>query len=148
RTVEPLRPGAQRRPGSRERSPARRRRPSGDCARRACVHDEQCRGAQPHPTRTRGGYVTMLETPRLVLRELQPDDAEFIVALLNVRSFLQYIGGRTVGTADGARRCIAAGPAGSSVRNGFGVYLVERRSDGEPIGMCGLLRRETLPDVD
>ena len=36
----------------------------------------------------------------------------------------------------------------SYAAHGFGLYRVARRDTGEPIGICGLLRRATLPDVD
>ena len=92
--------------------------------------------------------MIVLETDRLVLRELLPGDAPFVLELLNEPSFLQYIGDRGVRTIDDAVHYIAAGPAESYATNGFGLYLVERRADGEPLGMCGLLKRDTLPDVD
>jgi RimJ/RimL family protein N-acetyltransferase len=33
-------------------------------------------------------------------------------------------------------------------RLGFGLYLVELKEPAFPIGMCGLIKRETLEDVD
>jgi [ribosomal protein S5]-alanine N-acetyltransferase len=33
-------------------------------------------------------------------------------------------------------------------RFGFGLWHLARKSDGAAIGMCGLLRRDNLPDVD
>lgn len=92
--------------------------------------------------------MIVLETERLVLRHLEPDDADFIVALLNDPAFLRFIGDRSVRTPDDARGYIQNGPVESYARNGFGLYLVERREDGAPLGMCGLLKREVLSDVD
>ena len=31
---------------------------------------------------------------------------------------------------------------------GFGLYLVERKEDLTPLGMCGLIKRDSLEDVD
>ena len=90
----------------------------------------------------------MLRTERLVLRQLEPHDADFIVALLNDPDFLRFIGDRGVRNADDGRRYISDGPAASYERNGFGLYLVERLADGRAIGICGLLRREGLDDPD
>jgi RimJ/RimL family protein N-acetyltransferase len=90
----------------------------------------------------------MLETPRLSLDLLTEDDADFILALLNEPSFLRFIGDRGVRTADDARRYIREGPVASYERHGFGLYLVRLREDGRPLGMCGLLKRDTLDDVD
>jgi RimJ/RimL family protein N-acetyltransferase len=92
--------------------------------------------------------MTVLETARLRIRRFTPDDAPFILALLNEPSFLRFIGDRGVRTLEDARGYIGKGPMDSYERHGFGLCLTERRADGAPIGMCGLLKRETLDDVD
>lgn len=92
--------------------------------------------------------MIVLETERLVLRRLSTHDAEFILRLLNEPSFLRYIGDRGVRTLEDARAYIAKGPIDSYDRHGFGLFLVSQKEDGAPIGMCGLLRRDALPDVD
>lgn len=92
--------------------------------------------------------MRVLETDRLILRWLEPDDAPFILELLNQPSFLHFIGDRGVGTIEEARGYISQGPGQSYAEHGFGLYLVELKDDSTPIGMCGLLRRETLEDVD
>jgi RimJ/RimL family protein N-acetyltransferase len=89
-----------------------------------------------------------LDTPRLTLRRLEEGDAEFIVGLLNQPSFLANIGDRGVRNEDDARRYLSDGPMAMYARHGFGLWHVARKSDGVPIGMCGLLRRDNLPDVD
>jgi ribosomal-protein-alanine N-acetyltransferase len=89
-----------------------------------------------------------LETERLTLRRIGLDDAGFILDLLNEPSFLRHIGDKGVRTEDDARRHIQDGPLASYERFGFGLLLVERKDDGEPIGICGLLKREWLEDVD
>jgi [ribosomal protein S5]-alanine N-acetyltransferase len=75
------------------------------------------------------------------------DHAPFIVELLNDPSFIRNIGDRHVRTLDGARAYIRKGPLASYERFGFGLWLVELK-DGAPIGMCGLLKRDVLEDVD
>lgn len=92
--------------------------------------------------------MIVLETERLVLRRLTLNDAPFIVELLNEPSFLRFIGDRGVRDEAGARRYLTAGPLASYERFGFGLYLAFLRETGDPIGMCGLLKRDTLPDVD
>jgi ribosomal-protein-alanine N-acetyltransferase len=92
--------------------------------------------------------LTVIETERLVLRRLAIDDAEFIVELLNQPSFLRYIGDKEVRNNADAVRYIQAGPLASYERFGFGLYLVELKETGVPIGICGLLKRDSLPDVD
>jgi [ribosomal protein S5]-alanine N-acetyltransferase len=90
----------------------------------------------------------LLETPRLRLRDLDDGDAGFILRLLNERGFLRFIGDRGVRNLDDARRYIASGPRASYERHGFGLWLVERKQDGVALGICGLLKRDVLEDVD
>jgi len=92
--------------------------------------------------------MTILETGRLRLRKLTVDDAEFILRLLNEASFIQSIGDKGVRTLEDARSYILTGPIASYDKFGFGLWLVENRTDGVPMGMCGLLKRDTLEDVD
>ena len=76
------------------------------------------------------------------------EDSAFILELLNEPSFIQNIGDRNVRSLDGAKAYITNGPVASYARNGFGLYLAELRETGESMGMCGLIRRNTLKDVD
>ncbi len=89
-----------------------------------------------------------LETPRLTLRRLGFDDAPFLVGLLNQPSFLANIGDRGVRNIDDAHRYLREGPLAMYERSGFGLWHLSRKSDCAAIGMCGLLRRDVLPDVD
>jgi len=89
-----------------------------------------------------------LTTERLVLRKFDTSDAEFILRLLNEPSFLQFIGDKGVRNLDDAREYILNGPIASYDKNGFGLYLVALQADNKPVGMCGLLKRESLQDVD
>ncbi len=92
--------------------------------------------------------ASVLETDRLVLRRFTPDDAEFVRGLVNDPSWLRFIGDRGVRTLADARAYILQGPVASYGRHGFGLFLAERKEDGTPIGLCGLLKREELPDVE
>jgi len=92
--------------------------------------------------------MKVLETERLILRWLVMEDAEFIRKLLNEPSFIQNIGDRGVKTNADACRYILNGPVVSYDRFGFGLYLVALREAGTAIGICGLLKRDTLEDVD
>jgi len=92
--------------------------------------------------------VTEIETGRLVLREFTPDDAAFVHRLVNDPAFLRYIGDRGVRTLDDARRYIAEWPVAGYARDGHGLMCVVRKSDGAEVGMCGVLKRESLPDPD
>ena len=92
--------------------------------------------------------MTELETDRLILRRFNVDDAPFILTLLNEPSFLRYIGDKKVRNLEAARQYLLNGPIASYDRHGFGLCLVELRELYTPIGMCGLLKREELPDPD
>ncbi len=92
--------------------------------------------------------MLVLETERLALRRLTIDDAAFMLGLLNEPSFLQNIGDKGVRTEADAREHIRTGPVASYDAHGFGLYLVSLRDTGEPIGTCGLLKRDALDDVD
>jgi RimJ/RimL family protein N-acetyltransferase len=92
--------------------------------------------------------MTILKTDRLVLRQFTPDDAPFMLDLLNSPPWLRFIGDRGVRTLDDAGHYIQNGPLKSYSEFGFGGYLVQLKEGDLPIGLCGLFRRETLPDVD
>jgi RimJ/RimL family protein N-acetyltransferase len=88
------------------------------------------------------------ETERLVLRCLTPEDATFILGLLNEPSFIENIGDRGVRTLEAARGYLEQGPIASYRDNGYGLYMVERRDDGAQLGICGLVKRPYLDDAD
>jgi RimJ/RimL family protein N-acetyltransferase len=90
----------------------------------------------------------VLETHRLLLRRLSVDDAGFILRVLNEPSFIQNIGDRNVRTIEEARAYILNGPVASYEKHGFGLWMVETKDAGTHIGICGLLKREVLEDVD
>src|SRR3954466_3191875 len=92
--------------------------------------------------------MKVLETDRLTVRYLSTADAEFILELLNDPSFIRYIGDKQVRTLDDARRYALDGPVKSYEAHGFGLNLVELKSEARPIGICGLLKRDTLPHPD
>ncbi|MBL0178393.1 MAG: GNAT family N-acetyltransferase [Gemmatimonadetes bacterium] len=90
------------------------------------------------------------ETPRLLLRHFTLDDGEFVLRLLNEPSFHEYIGDKGVRTLEGAHGYLSSGPIASSyATHGHGLNLVVLRETAAPIGMCGLLKRDTLeaPDI-
>jgi ribosomal-protein-alanine N-acetyltransferase len=89
-----------------------------------------------------------LQTARLRLRELTLDDAAFIHELVNQPSWLRFIGDKNVHSLDDARGYLQQGPIDSYRRLGFGLYCVELLGDATPIGLCGLIKRDTLPDID
>ena len=92
---------------------------------------------------------TVIETSRLRLREVVPADAPFILDLVTEPDWLRYIGDRGVHDLDSAVDYIRNGPQASYATHGFGLWLIERRDDDAPLGLCGLLARDHLdhPDI-
>ena len=88
-------------------------------------------------------------TPRLELHEFDEQvDAPVVLRLLNEPSFIEFIGDRGVRTLEDARRYLREGPIASCRTHGHGLLRVSLRGDGMVIGMCGLVKRDTLPIPD
>jgi len=92
--------------------------------------------------------MELVETERLVLRHFTQDDAEFILKLLTEPGWKRYIGDRGVNTLEDARNYIDTALLASYARHGFGLYAIELKADRTLVGMCGLIKRDTLDDVD
>jgi RimJ/RimL family protein N-acetyltransferase len=89
-----------------------------------------------------------LETARLKLREFSADDAAFVLRLLNEPSFIEFIGDRGVRTLTDAERYLRNGPMASYRHHGHGLLRVSLKDGDIPVGMCGLVKRDTLPAPD
>ena len=95
---------------------------------------------------TSGGCLNMrvLEAARIEIRRLLPDDAAFMLELLNDPSFIRNIGDRGVRDLEGARGYIMRSAVASHEKHGYGLDLVElKATPPEPAGICGLVRRTT-----
>ncbi len=92
--------------------------------------------------------MTVTQTERLLLRWLDVRDSAFIFELVNEPSWLRHIGDKGVKTLQDAQRYIENGPIEMYQRLGFGLYAVELKENGAPIGICGLIKRDALVDVD
>jgi RimJ/RimL family protein N-acetyltransferase len=92
--------------------------------------------------------LKVAETARLRLRWFDTGDSLFILRLLNEPSWIRFIGDKGIKSRDDAIRYIENGPVAMYGRMGFGLYAVELKESGELIGMCGLIKREALQDVD
>lgn len=102
--------------------------------------------ANIHPGDTTA--MKILETERLILRTLNGDDAEFYLQLVTQPAWLRFIGDRGIRTVEAARAAILSGPVVAQQRDGFSFYMTELKEGGLPVGICGLIKRETLDDVD
>ena len=91
--------------------------------------------------------MQICETERLVVRRFTLEDAPFIVTLLNSPNWLQFLGDRNIHSVADARQYLINGPLASYEMHGFGLFQVSLK-DLTPIGMCGLIKRDGLEDVD
>jgi RimJ/RimL family protein N-acetyltransferase len=92
--------------------------------------------------------MKILETKRLILQQVTIIDAEFILKILNDPSFIRNIGDRKVRSMDDARDYTTSKLIASYEKFGFGMYLVILKDTGVPAGICGLIKRDGLEDVD
>lgn len=90
----------------------------------------------------------ILTTDRLVLRQFSLSDTAFILELLNSPGWINFIGDRGIRTEKDAEEYLLNGPMKSYQKNGFGLAMIALKESGEGIGMCGLIKRESLADVD
>lgn len=92
--------------------------------------------------------MTVARGDRVVLRHLTHADADWVLALLNDADFIRHVADRQVRTREAAEQYLEAGPLASYATHGFGLYAATLAVDGTPVGLSGILRRDTLPDPD
>jgi RimJ/RimL family protein N-acetyltransferase len=88
--------------------------------------------------------VVVRTTERLVLRTFRRDDLPMYAALNADPEVVVHLGGEPLSPeyseeiAEWAQQCYEA--------EGLGLLAVERRADGEFLGMCGLHHQQSYPD--
>src|SRR5258706_2850172 len=92
--------------------------------------------------------MVIVDTTCLGMRELSTEDAAFVLELVNEPAWLRFSGDRNVRSLDDALDYIARGPSASYAKHGYGLWAVELLASGERVGLCGLVRRESLPHAD
>lgn len=90
----------------------------------------------------------VLRTERLRLRLAHPNDAAFYLELVNDPDFIAHIGDRGLRSIEAAAKAIEEGPVAMQRARGHSLYVVELREEGIPIGLSGLIKRDTLEHVD
>lgn len=71
-----------------------------------------------------------------------------MLAVLNERGFIENVADRGVRTVEQATDYIREKMMPSYAEFGFGFYVIELKASGEPIGICGLIKRPVMDDVD
>ena len=89
-----------------------------------------------------------LETTRLIIEKITAGDAPFVLAMLNDDDFIHYVADRGVRTIEQAQTYISDRIAASYKKHGVGMAAVRLKNSGETIGMCGLVKRDNLSDID
>lgn len=92
--------------------------------------------------------MKIIETERLSLRLFTHGDAPFILKLLNQPGWLRFIGDRGINNEEDARSYIETKLIAAYRKYGYGLYAVELKGEDAVIGMCGLVKRDWLDDVD
>ncbi len=88
------------------------------------------------------------KTERLVLREASIDDSEFILKLVNEPAWHEFISSHSIDSIEKASEYVEQKMIAMYQRFGFGLWVVEKIDDAIPIGICGLLKRDSLPYID
>jgi RimJ/RimL family protein N-acetyltransferase len=91
----------------------------------------------------------VIETERLTLRKFTLEDASFVMDLMNSPGWLEFIGDRNVRSEEAAKFYLETGPLKSYRERGYGLWIVETKGPVIAIGMCGILKRDSLswPDI-
>lgn len=92
--------------------------------------------------------MVVAESERLILRWLTTDDSAFILKIYNTDGFLQYIGDRNIRSLEDAHQFLLESPLKMYDKHKVSLYRVELKSTAEVIGLCGLINRDTLSDID
>jgi RimJ/RimL family protein N-acetyltransferase len=92
--------------------------------------------------------MQILETELLILRKFTLADAPFILELVNTPTWLEFIGDKGVKNVEDAENYLKNGSLKSYEDNGFGFYLVAKKSTQKPIGMCSFINRQEFENVD
>jgi RimJ/RimL family protein N-acetyltransferase len=89
-----------------------------------------------------------IHTEHLTIRPFERADAPFILRLLNEPSFIEHIADKGVRTLEAAAAYLEQGPMASYLSHGHGLWMVQEQGTGAPMGMCGLIKRDSLAEVD
>lgn len=92
--------------------------------------------------------MQILSTERLSLREFTPQDAPFLLRLVNEPGWIRNINDPGVRNVDDALAWAEGRLFKAYREQGHGFWAVQRQADGVLVGMCGLFKRPALPEPD
>jgi ribosomal-protein-alanine N-acetyltransferase len=90
-----------------------------------------------------------IETPRLRIRDLRPDDADALHRIYGDPEAMRYVGRRGSARTRAQTGDYVTDFIAERRRHGFGLWCAALRESGEMIGLCGLTPLEGAgPDVE
>ncbi len=92
--------------------------------------------------------MNIFSTERLTISHFNVNDSAFVLELLNTPDWIKFIGDRGIKTLEDAKNYLINKIMVGYTEFGFGMYAVRLKSNLTTIGMCGLIKREGLEDVD
>ncbi|HSH00855.1 MAG TPA: GNAT family N-acetyltransferase [candidate division Zixibacteria bacterium] len=84
----------------------------------------------------------ILETERLILREFEYRDTDFLHELFGDPEFFAFLAGKVKKTRDETEAMITRMREGMYAAHGCGLWLIQLKETGEPVGYCGYLIQE------
>jgi len=90
--------------------------------------------------------IPRLETERLIMREWRASDLDAFASIYGDPEVMRYLGGDTLARNDAWRNMATA--AGHWVLRGYGLWVVERKTDGAVMGRVGLINPEGWPGLE
>jgi RimJ/RimL family protein N-acetyltransferase len=98
---------------------------------------------------TNSSEIIKITTERLIIRELVESDSAFVFELMNTEQWKHNIGERNIHELKDAENYIVNIYQKSYLQNDFGLYALIQKDNHEAIGICGILKRDTLqhPDI-
>lgn len=90
----------------------------------------------------------IFETKRLRLEKVCFGDEAFILELINTKGWIENIGDKKITTLEGAKNEIEEKFHQVYKEQGMGFYKMVLKSNNIPIGICGLIKRSYLKNVD
>ncbi len=87
-------------------------------------------------------YQFYLETPRLILLEMRPDDAASFFLLNEDPEVLRYTGDKRFKDMEDSRQFLEKYPSISYLNDGYGRWTCIKKHNHEILGWCGLRMQE------
>lgn len=92
--------------------------------------------------------MVSIHTKRLTIRPLTESDTDFIFELYNTAGFKRFVGDKQLHSTQDARHYLTKNLMSMYETPGMGLFRIALQGDDIPIGICGLIKRDSLDDID